>query len=260
MMNPGNARPLKGHVDDGFVVGDGRRVAHGDLFARIGGVGFQDDDGLVDSRRGLDKTVSPRDAFQVHADDLGIRVPAEILQKVHFVQIQFVADAGKLGHADVFISHQVPEHQAHAAALGDDGQPSLGWTEGRDKGKAQAVGRVGHRDPVGSDKPDAVLPRLLQYPIGKLLSFFAQFVESAGGNSHPFYSGLAAGLDGIGDEARGNQHKSEIRHGRQFADVLVHLDAVHVQFACAGVDAEDASQISPANQIFQHKTGNVVGP
>ena len=43
-----------------------------------------------------------------------------------------------------------------------------------------------------------------------------------------------------------------------FTDFLVHLDAVHMQVAGVGVYTEDAPHITPADEVFQNKAGDVV--
>jgi len=257
-MDPDDTGTFKRCINNVLIIGQCGGMAHGGFPSGSRRVRLENNHRFVNFRCGGDQTIAARHAFQIHADDFGFRIPSEIFQKIHFIQIQFVADAGKFRHADIFVRHQIPKHQPHAAALRNDRESSLGRAVRGNKRQAQPVGGIGHRHTIGTDEPDPVFSGLLQNQFGQLSALFAQFVETAGGNRQPLHAGPDAGIHHIRNHPRGNEDVHQIRNHGQFLDGFVHFNAVHMGIRGTRIDPEDSPLVTPSNQVFQNEAGNIL--
>jgi len=86
--------------------------------------GFDDDDRFPAGRLpdGPDEFFTVAHAFDVHQDDPGGIVADDVLQKIGFIEIGFVADRDNGGHADVFDGRLPDQGQSQSPALGDHAQ------------------------------------------------------------------------------------------------------------------------------------------
>ena len=121
-VRPDHARAFEGRAISGVRPGQHAGMAGRRLLACLTGPGFQDNDRFF--RAGgvgnLDKLVAGDDILQIADDDLGLRVTGKIGQQVVFIDICLVADADKLGEAEMAAGGQVEDRGTQGPGLGHD--------------------------------------------------------------------------------------------------------------------------------------------
>lgn len=197
--------------------------------------------------------------LQIEANDTGGWIAAEIFKKINLVEIEFVADAGKLGQTDLLAFEKIPQKQSQSATLGDEGEAARAYREGGHKGQAEAACGVGQRQTVGADEAHAVVSGQVQDLVGKGYPVLAGFVESAGLDRQSLYPRPAAILDGLGNKSRGNEEYRQIGENGKFRGGPIDADAADIALDAGRVDAEYSPAKTPAQAILDNNARCIPG-
>ncbi len=198
--------------EDGVVdlVLPGQRpgVRLGGLAPLLGPARLENHDGLPARPDGGQKTRGVLHAFDVKRDHLRVRVGAEELDQIGFVDVDPVAHAHERREPEPLLGRPVDERRPDRSALRSDGHRALAGDEG--PGRAEAMVRVVHALTVRPDHTDSAPGRVLLDLLLQTRPVGPRFGEASGDDDGGPHLPLAELEDGAGDTSCRNDDDGQI--------------------------------------------------
>ena len=175
-----NRRLPESGIDHRIVGGKGGCMGLGDSGGQMAAVGFMNNQRFVGMNGQIKKSPAALKSFQIHCNDIRLLIPEQILENIDLIDLQFIANGGKLSGNNRVVPEFTQIGTSDTAALNNHGDASAGW---RFREKAEGHHHLDieiHRaDTVGTDETHPVTVGNLHDLLFQGLLSFGIFTEPA---------------------------------------------------------------------------------